>query len=545
MAEFVAEGLKPATEMLQPFSPATLIPKDASIVFSMNIGQISEKANLFSEENIKFFEKQLSKGAKKAVVKQIVGILKDPSSSGIDINTPSYIYGDLGQAGSNYRFYMGMSLKLSDVKRFRALIDSEDGKQMKTTTREFAGFEIIEDSKSNSKEYFVLATNKEQALLFLGEGQAEQLKLFAQSILQQKATDSFASTVAFAKMVDKHDDFELSCNIIGLCKSEDVQKELKKMNGRSRARLDSTFLGNILKYKDLYYVCGLNSEENALKLFTQTYSSDPAYKELLKESRAICPMMKGDFLKLIPENSLLSLAMAFNGKSAWDLAMKYDSKTVLETKKKTSKSFEKLGCTLEEFMQLFNGDIAFDMSLDPMRAVMGQIDFRVLIETKDPTLAAKVLKNIAADASKQKLKHLAKNQYVVKDKMDIHFGLQGNIIYCASLPKGTDVSKVFEPVAPNMQEGKFAKIFNQKRAAFNFNLSELIEIAMPVFGRGVSAPVKHVLEELDYFAISSAKDIRNTESVLQLKNAEPYSLLLNLLKEQMDSDSSTKIVMPY
>ncbi len=515
-------------EQEQPLTAEMLIPKDAMMVFSMNIGQIAEKADLFSDENIKFLTDLLKQSGDKSLIDKVTPLLKNPKSSGLDINKPAYMFVELAQAKADYKHYMGMCFTLTDKEDFLNLIFN-NGDRAGIPTREFAGFEVIETDIS-AKENFLLATKGEVAFFFVGEGNIQKLKGYAEAILEQKAEDSFATTKAYAKMIKKQEDFELSIELTRLAKAEAVLKELNNTYRISEEEAKNV-LKNMSKYQDLYYIFGLNSEASALKLYFETYSSDNKYQTDINLAKEIMPLMKGELLKLIPENSLLSFAISLNGEKAWKNTKAQNPESIKVYEKKAERAIKALGCSFEELMRLFNGDAVFNMSLDPMRAMMGEVDARLLVETTDTELAAKILSNAAANAPIEKIRKLNKNQYVLSEKMDIHFGLKGNIIYFGTLAKNSDVNKLFEEAKPNITESRFAKEYNNKRFSFSFDMDKAITMIKPFVGQNIPAPVMSSLEKLDYLGISSGEEITKGVATLQLKDSEPYSLLLGLAKE--------------
>ncbi len=499
-----------------------LIPKDADIVLAINPAQIAEKAQLSSDENLALIKKAVSLTAGTKLEQQLQELIKNPEKSGVDFDAPIYASMGFSSKKKHEPEFVTLSFKLKSEDDLKALFFNLD-ENIKLDEGEIAGFKTF---KPQGVEEFILATKDNQALLFGGELELHQTKLKA--ILEQSTDTSFASTEVFAKMNESKDDFEGVINY-GAFLSSPMFKALLRGNPIQAELMEESLKD--YSDKNFFYIFGLNAEKGALKLNTEVYSESERLQDMLEDSEEVMPKSDGEFLELLPKNSLFAFNFSLDGEKLLDFIKEYYPNGFAKMQELEKEKLSGL-VTVEDVLKAFDGDITFSLSGSLIDFQQEKVDIRTFVELGDTEVAVKLMDLFAQEnPSKAKLSKLAENQYFLDVDIPIRFGLKDDVFFFGTRQVNS-VDELFEEAKPSIKESSFADKLADKRVSTVINISEIVSLAKPFLGFFIpSSEAINKLEQIDYLAIDS-EDVTKAEMVLKLKNEQtPYALLLDFVRD--------------
>lgn len=481
-----------------------VIPADASVVASINLKSLASKAGLNDKENETAKQKvleALKSGMNAATFQQLEKVMKNPSESGIDIESPFYVF---SSSSFPYPTVVG---KVSNEDNLHASLDMMAKEQICQPISEADGYSFTTMTGS------LLAFNSSTVLVVnvSGTTQTEKAKEAITNLLKQTADNSIVKSGAFQKMEKQKSDINFLAS-------------MEAIPATYRNQI-SMGLPTEVKTEDITLVGGLNFEKGKIALKTENYTENEAVKALIKKQMESFGKANNTFVKYFPSSTLMFFNVGVKGEGLYNL--------LSENKEFRNTISIAKADEVKELFGSFNGDISAGL-INVTRNIAPT--FMLYADVKNGNALEALYKNKQSLGMKrgEDIIQLGKDEYVYKTKgMNIFFGIKDKQMYATNdellyknVGKAADKSIKDAPYASDMK-GK--NIF----VAINADAILDLTVVKMVAGFG-GQEVKTYIElanKVSYLSMSSEGEISEIDLCLKDKDVNALKQIVDFAKQ--------------
>ncbi|WP_336617671.1 DUF4836 family protein [Bacteroides acidifaciens] len=481
-----------------------VIPADASVVASINLKSLASKAGLNDKENETAKQKvleALKSGMNAATFQQLEKVMKNPSESGIDIESPFYVF-----SSSSFP-YPAIVGKVSNEDNLHTSLDVMTKEQICQPVSEADGYSFT------TMNGILLAFNNSTVMIVTvnGTSQTDKAKKGITDLMKQTADNSIVKCGAFQKMEQQKSDVNFFAS-------------MKTIPATYRSQA-SMGLPAEVKPEDITLVGGLNFEKGKIALKSENYTENDAVKALLKKQMESFGKTNGTFAKYFPASTLMFLNIGVKGEGLYNL--------LSENKEFRNTISIAKADEVKELFGSFNGDISAGL-INVTRNIAPT--FMLYADVKNGNALEVLYKNKQSLGMKrgEDIIQLGKDEYVYKTKgMNIFFGIKDKQMYATNdellyknVGKAADKSIKDAPYASDMK-GK--NIF----VAINADAILDLTVVKMVAGFG-GQEVKTYIElanKVSYLSMSSEGEISEIDLCLKDKDVNALKQIVDFAKQ--------------
>lgn len=481
-----------------------VIPADASVVASINLKSLASKAGLNDKENETAKQKvleTLKSGMNAATFQQLEKVMKNPSESGIDIESPFYVF-----SSSSFP-YPAIVGKVSNEDNLHTSLDVMTKEQICQPVSEADGYSFT------TMNGILLAFNNSTVMIVTvnGTSQTEKAKKGITDLMKQTADNSIVKCGAFQKMEQQKSDVNFFAS-------------MKTIPATYRSQA-SMGLPAEVKPEDITLVGGLNFEKGKIALKSENYTENDAVKALLKKQMESFGKANNTFVKYFPSSTLMFFNVGVKGEGLYNL--------LSENKEFRNTISIAKADEVKELFGSFNGDISAGL-INVTRNIAPT--FMLYADVKNGNALEALYKNKQSLGMKrgEDIIQLGKDEYVYKTKgMNIFFGIKDKQMYATNdellyknVGKAADKSIKDAPYASDMK-GK--NIF----VAINADAILDLTVVKMVAGFG-GQEVKTYIElanKVSYLSMSSEGEISKIDLCLKDKDVNALKQIVDFAKQ--------------
>ncbi|WP_336617965.1 DUF4836 family protein [Bacteroides acidifaciens] len=481
-----------------------VIPADASVVASINLKSLASKAGLNDKENETAKQKvleALKSGMNAATFQQLEKVMKNPSESGIDIESPFYVF-----SSSSFP-YPAIVGKVSNEDNLHTSLDVMTKEQICQAVSEADGYSFT------TMNGILLAFNNSTVMIVTvnGTSQTDKAKKGITDLMKQTADNSIVKSGAFQKMEKQKSDINFLAS-------------MEAIPATYRNQI-SMGLPTEVKTEDITLVGGLNFEKGKIALKTENYTENEAVKALIKKQMESFGKANNTFVKYFPSSTLMFFNVGVKGEGLYNLLS--ENKEFRHTVS-IAKADE-----VKELFGSFNGDISAGL-INVTRNIAPT--FMLYADVKNGNALEALYKNKQSLGMKrgEDIIQLGKDEYVYKAKgMNIFFGIKDKQMYATNdellyknVGKAADKSIKDAPYASDMK-GK--NIF----VAINADAILDLTVVKMVAGFG-GQEVKTYIElanKVSYLSMSSEGEISEIDLCLKDKDVNALKQIVDFAKQ--------------
>ena len=363
-----------------------VIPADASVVASINLKSLANKAGLDDKENEAAKQKvleALKSGMNAATFQQLEKVMKNPGESGIDVESPFYVF---SSSSFPYPTVVG---KVNNEDNLHASLDVMAKEQICQPISEADGYSFTTMNGG------LLAFNNSTVLIVnvSGTTQTEKAKEAITNLLKQTADNSIVKSGAFQKMEKQKSDINFLAS-------------MEAIPATYRNQI-SMGLPTEVKAEDITLVGGLNFEKGKIALKTENYTENEAVKALIKKQMESFGKANNTFVKYFPSSTLMFFNVGVKGEGLYNLLS--ENKEFRNTVS-IAKADE-----VKELFGSFNGDISAGLINVTMNSAP---TFMMYADVKNGNALETIYKNKQSLGLKrgEDIIQLGKDEYVYKTK---------------------------------------------------------------------------------------------------------------------------------
>lgn len=290
------------------------VPKDATMVVSMNPGNLNKKFPLSNIQAYDFYEMGMmqmtsSLGEEAGTM---IDVIQNPESVGMNLMESSYFFGKMDMKD----IYFGYVFKLSNMEKFNQFLKDQMGE----------GFNMMVEQKGDlfqfSPEESALITWNNEMVMIGGrqlgfqseenQGAGITLNDWVNNNLNRTADQSIQSNAYFQKAISKPSDFHFWMDY------SVVAKMMEENGGMADAFGDNPMgamaMGKFMDtfYKDVYLSMGLNFDAGKIAYSTDYFGNENIQKLFVGASEG---KFNKKFLKYVKADNLLGYwGMSFDSK---------------------------------------------------------------------------------------------------------------------------------------------------------------------------------------------------------------------------------------
>lgn len=472
------------------------IPADATAVVSINLKSLIDKAGLKDKENEGIKQKMmdaLKSGMNAATFQQVEKVIENPSESGIDVNSPIYLFSSVSFP------YTTVLAKISNADKLHATLEVMSKEQICQQAEEGDGFSYAVIPGKG-----MLAFNNHVALMVDGsDSQMEAARQAIPNLLKQTAESSVATNTGFRKMQSQKGDVNFFAAMASI--------------PNAYARQINFGLPTQIDMKDLMVVGNLGFEKGKIALQCETYSDKEEVNALLKKQEKAVTKLSSKFLKNFPESTLAFLNFGANGAELYNIL---NENPDFRKNISIAKADE-----VKALFDSFNGDISVGLINVTMNSAP---TFAAYADVKN----ASALKALYDNKQQLNLRRgediiqLSENEYVYKSKeMNVFFGVRDNQMYATN--DELLYKSIGKPVDKSIKDTAYASDMKGKTFFFVVNMGAILDLPvvklMTGFGGEEYQTYYKLASEITYLeAYSEGNGL--TEIDLCLKNKDTNSL---------------------
>ena len=489
-----------------------VIPADASVVASINLKSLASKAGLDDKENEAAKQKileALKSGMNAATFQQLEKIMKNPSESGIDVESPVYVF---SSSSFPYPTIVG---KVSNEDNLHASLDVMAKEQICQPVSEADGYSFTTTNGDllvfNNLTVMIIDVN--------GASQTEKAQEGIVTLMKQTAENSIAKSGAFQKMEKQKNDINFFASMTAI-----------PSNYRNQVSMG---LPAEVKPEDITLVGGLNFEKGKIALKTENYTENDAVKALLKKQMESFGKANNTFVKYFPASTLMFCNIGVKGEGLYNLLS--ENKEFRNTVS-IAKADE-----VKELFSSFNGDVSgglinFTMSSAPT--------FMVYADVKNGNALETLYKNKQSLGLKrgEDILELGKDEYVYKTKsMNIFYGIKDKQMYATN--DELLYKNVGKAVDKSIKDTPYASDMKGKTVFMAINAEAILDLPVVKMITGFGGKeVKTYLSSRINGSIGVAKKAKDTSAAMDflslLYGDEKYGNIL--LYGEKDKDYKLK-----
>lgn len=482
----------------------SVIPADASAVASINLKSLLKHAGADSKENEAAKEKlieALKSGMNAASFQQIEKIIKNPNESGLDIESPFYIFTSPTFA------YPTLVAKVNNEDNLHAILDVMAKEQVCPAVAEGDGYSYV------AIDGGLLAFNHATAMIVTlnGISQAEDAQKGITNLMKQSADNSISKSGAFQKMSKQKSDINFFASMAAI--------------PASYSRQISFGLPAEIKPEDITIVGGIAFEKGKIALKTENYTENEAVKELLKKQQDSFAKTNGTFVKYFPASTLAFVNIGVKGEGLYKILSENEE---FRSTVSIAKADEVKG-----IFSSFNGDVSIGLLNVTMNSAP---TFMMYADVKSGDALETLYKN------KQNLGlgrgddiiQLSKDEYVFKTRgMNIFFGIKDKQLYATndeilykSIGKASDKSIKDAPYASDMK-GKTTFMAVNTEAILDLPVVKMLT----GFGGEEFKMYANLASKISYLSASSEGETSSVELCLKDKDTNALKQIVDFAKQ--------------
>lgn len=481
-----------------------VIPADASVVASINLKSLASKAGLDDKENEAAKQKileALKSGMNAATFQQLEKIMKNPSESGIDVESPVYVF---SSSSFPYPTIVG---KVSNEDNLHASLDVMAKEQICQPVSEADGYSFTTTNGDllvfNNLTVMIIDVN--------GASQTKKAKEGIVTLMKQTAENSIAKSGAFQKMEKQKNDINFFASMTAI-----------PSNYRNQVSMG---LPAEVKPEDITLVGGLNFEKGKIALKTENYTENDAVKALLKKQMESFRKANNTFVKYFPASTLMFCNIGVKGEGLYNLLS--ENKEFRNTVS-IAKADE-----VKELFSSFNGDVSgglinFTMSSAPT--------FMVYADVKNGNALETLYKNKQSLGLKrgEDILELGKDEYVYKTKsMNIFYGIKDKQMYATN--DELLYKNVGKAVDKSIKDTPYASDMKGKTVFMAINAEAILDLPVVKMITGFGGKeVKTYLElanKVSYLSISSEGETSEIDLCLKDKDVNALKQIVDFAKQ--------------
>lgn len=480
------------------------IPADASVVASIDLKSLVNKAGMNDKENEAAKQKvleALKSGMNAATFQQLEKVMKNPSESGIDVESVFYVF--VSPTFSN----AAIVAKVSNEDNLRASLEVMAKEQISQPIADGDGYSFT------TMQGTLLAFNSTTVIIAntVGSSQIENTKNAIASLMKQTADSSISKSGAFQKMTKQKNDINFFASMAAIPSAYSQQISMG--------------LPAEINPEDITILGGLNFEKGKIALKMENYSENDAVKALLKKQQDSFEKTNNTFVKYFPASTLLFLNVGVKGEGLYNLLSEnQDFRNTVSIAK---------AAEVKELFSSFNGDISAGLINVTMNSAP---TFMAYADVKNGNALEMLYKNKQALGMKkgEDILELGKGEYVFKTKdMNIFFGIKDKQMYATNdellyknIGKAADKSVKDTPYASDMK-GK--NVF----VAINTDaILDLPVVKMLIgFGGEEFKTYAELASKVSYLSISSEGEVSEIDLCLKDKDVNALKQIVDFAKQ--------------
>lgn len=481
-----------------------VIPADASVVASIHLKSLADKAGLGDKENEASKEKvleALKSGMNAATFQQLEKVMNNPSKSGVDVTSPFYVF-----SSSSFP-YPTVVAKVSNEDDLHASLDVMANEGICQPVSEADGFSYTTMNGS------LLAFNSSTAMIVTVEGtsRTEKAKEAITNLLKQSADNSIAKSGAFQRMEKQKGDINFFAS-------------MEAIPAMYRSQV-SMGLPAEVKPEDIAFVGGLSFEKGKIALRTENYTENEAVKELLKKQMDSFVKANNTFVKYFPASTLLFFNAGIKGEGFYNL--------LSENKEFRNTISIAKAAEVKELFSSFNGDITGGLINVTMNSAP---TFMLYADVKNGDALQAIYKNKQSLGMKRgdDIIELGKDEYVYKTRgMNVFFGMKDNYMYATN--DELLYKNVGKAVDKSVKDAPYASDMKGKNGFMAINAGAILELPIVKMLAGFGGKeVKTYIDlanKVAYLSLSSEGETSEIDLCLKDKDVNALKQIVDFAKQ--------------
>ena len=483
-----------------------VIPADASVVASINLKSLASKAGLDDKENEAAKQKvleALKSGMNAATFQQLEKVMKNPGESGINVESPFYVF---SSSSFPYPTVVG---KVNNEDKLHASLDVMAKEQICQPVGEADGYSFTTMNSGllvfNSSTILVVNVS--------GTTQTDKAKESITNLLKQTASNSIVKSGAFQKMEKQKSDINFFASMTAIPSTYRDQITMG--------------LPTEVKAEDITLIGGLNFEKGKIALKTENYTENEAVKTLLKKQMESVGKANNTFVKYFPASTLMFFNVGVKGGELYNLLS--ENKEFRNTVS-IAKADE-----VKELFSSFNGDISAGLINVTMSSAP---TFMMYADVKNGNALEMIYKNKESLGLKrgEDIMQLGKDEYVYKTRgMNIFFGIKDKQMYATNdellyknVGKAADKSVKDAPYASDMK-GKSLFIAINAEAILDLPIVKMVA----GFGGQEAKTYIELANKVSYLSMSSEGEVSEIDLCLKDKDVNALKQIVDFAKQTL------------
>ncbi len=261
---------------------ANVIPKDASMVMSLDLESMGGKSGLSADE------------AEKLVSRLTDNLIRRPSESGLSFTDKVYLF--VTPQSNTF----GIVAKVDDADKVENFLNDLRKEQICTELKSESGCQWTEMGK-------VLCVFNDDTFLVLGgkRGEAIDHKQTLLYLMRQDAADSYTSTPDYARLSASEGDIASMVNFSFIPNELTMQLRMG--------------VSANLPLKDFKYLLSLTFEEGRIVADTETLIENKELRALYERQMSLLQPIEGTYMECYPANTTMWAGSYINGQGVYDL----------------------------------------------------------------------------------------------------------------------------------------------------------------------------------------------------------------------------------
>lgn len=480
------------------------IPADASAVASINMKSLLKHAGADSKENEAAKQKiidALKSGMNAASFQQIEKIINNPNESGVDIESPFYIFTSPSLSSPT------LVAKVNNEDKLHATLDvmAKEGVCQPVAEADGFSYVIIDGS--------MLAFNHSTAMVFtLSRSlEIENAQKSVASLMKQTPEQSIGKSGAFQKMSKQKSEINFFASMSAI--------------PSAYSRQISFGLPADIKPEDITILGGLAFEKGKVTLKTENYTENEAVKELLKKQHESFSKTNGTFIKYFPASTLAFVNIGIKGEGLYKILSENEE---FRSTVSIAKADEVKGV-----FSSFKGDVSFGLLNVTMDSAP---TFMMYADVKSGDALETLYKNKLnlGLGRGDDIIQLSKDEYVFKTRgMNIFFGIKDKQLYATNdeiLYKG--IGKVADK---SIKEAPYASDMKGKTTFMAVNTEAILELPvvkmLTGFGGEEVKMYVNLASKISYLSASSEGETSTVELCLKDKDTNALKQIVDFAKQ--------------
>lgn len=289
------------------------IPKDATFVVSMDLGNLNSKISFdklkqydFYKEGIKEMQKDLARDNEKAAK-----MIQNPEEAGIDIMGKSYMFGKLDKDASLFGFVFNIADSKKFTKFFKETIVPEAKGGVMGKSGKFQTFTDGEGSIAWNDKVGIISGGELNGSTEEGASRENLVSTFTKSVLASTPANSILSSNRYLRATKgKKSDMRMWMDYKWVL---DMQTQGSELSEMGMGKMMDSFKG---LYKDTDYMVDLNFNDGSIVMDSKMFTNNETLALLKKMSTG---ELNKNFTKYLPKDNLLGyFSLAINTKNMAD-----------------------------------------------------------------------------------------------------------------------------------------------------------------------------------------------------------------------------------